>query len=274
MKNKLIKKCKICGSNKLKFFYESDKKKYYSCQRCGFVFQNPLPSISELKTYYSEKYFNENYFYDNKELDLRSKQYSLDRKILLKYFKDTKNKKILDYGCGNGIFLSKFKSKKFGFEFNKDAKVSKSVKRLNFKNINEKKYDLIIMRGVIEHIPNFEIIVKQLCKSLKKGGIFYITATPNTNNLSFLLSPKNFNQNDVRHIFHFNNINISMLFLKNNLFNIETIYQYSETPYAKYYDDYKFSKIQLRNFLKFSKKNSKSPPGVGNMMTAIFKKMI
>ena len=104
------------------------------------------------------------------------------------------------------------------------------------------------MRGVIEHIPNFEIIVKQLCKSLKKGGIFYITATPNTNNLSFLLSPKNFNQNDVRHIFHFNNINISMLFLKNNLFNIETIYQYSETPYAKYYDDYKFSKSNLEIF--------------------------
>ena len=129
------------------------------------------------------------------------------------------------------------------------------------------------MRGVIEHIENFDVVVKELCKRLKIGGFFYITATPNTNNLSFFLSPKDFNQNDFGHIYHFNNVNLCMFFLKNNLFNIETIYQYSDTPYAKYSNDYKLSKKQLRNFSNFNKKKSKSPPGVGNMMTLIFKKL-
>ena len=41
------------------------------------------------------------------------------------------------------------------------------------------------MRGVIEHVPNFEEIIKKLSKCVKKNGLFYITATPNSNNLTF-----------------------------------------------------------------------------------------
>ena len=40
-----------------------------------------------------------------------AEKYNLDKKIILKYFKDNKTKKILDYGCGNGEFLNLFKSK-------------------------------------------------------------------------------------------------------------------------------------------------------------------
>jgi len=64
-----------------------------------------------------------------------------------------------------------------------------------------------------------------------------------------------------------------MFFLKNNLFNIETIFQYSGTPYAKFKRDYRHSKIQLKNYLNSKSKKSISPPGVGNMMTLLFKKL-
>ena len=130
------------------------------------------------------------------------------------------------------------------------------------------------MRGVIEHIIDFDKVVERLSKKLKKGGYFYITATPNTNNLTFFLSNKDFNQNHFGHIYHFNNVNLSMFFLKKNLFNIETIYQYSETPYSNYLKDYKFSKIQLKNYERKTKKKTKSPAGVGNMMTLLFKKIV
>ena len=128
------------------------------------------------------------------------------------------------------------------------------------------------MRGVIEHIPNFDIIVKNLSSCLKKGGLFYITATPNTNNLTFFLSKRNFNQNHPAHLFHFNNVNLSLFFLKLNFLNILMRYEYFETPYANISNDF----INLRKQLKYfkNKKNkSISPPGVGNMMSAIFKKM-
>jgi 2-polyprenyl-3-methyl-5-hydroxy-6-metoxy-1,4-benzoquinol methylase len=275
-KKKLIKSCKICKSKQIKFIYKYSKQNYYKCNLCGLVFQNPFPTISFLKKYYNKEYFNKGYSIiskqSRKELYLREIQYKLDKKILTKYFKDSPNKNILDYGCGNGNFLAKFKSKKYGYDFNNDVKFNKSIQKVDF--TKKIKFDLIIMRGVIEHILNFDEVVVQLIKKLKKGGFFYITATPNTNNLSFFLSNKSFNQNkDLGHIFHFNNVNLSMFFLKNNLFNIETIFQYPETPYAKFKKDYKHSKIQLKNYLNSKDKKSISPPGVGNMMTLLFKKL-
>ena len=127
------------------------------------------------------------------------------------------------------------------------------------------------MRGVIEHIPNFEIVVKNLSLCLKKGGLFYITATPNSNNLTFFLSNKDFNQNHPGHLFHFNNVNLSLLFLKNSFLNIVMRYEYLDTPYVNLDKDFKNLKRQLKTYKKKIKKNS--PPSVGNMMTAIFKKM-
>ena len=276
-KKKLIKICKICKSKKIKFLYKYENQNYHKCDSCDLVFQNPLPNISFLKKYYNKEYFDNNYSKKSKQskklVNSRNIQYGLDKKILMRHFKDDKNKNILDYGCGNGNFLAKFKSKKYGYEFNDEAKLNKSIQKTDLKKI-KKKFDLIIMRGVIEHIINFDEIVVQLVKKLKKGGFFYITATPNINNLSFFLSNKSFNQNrDLGHIYHFNNVNLSMFFLKNNLFNIETIFQYFETPYSNIKKDYELSKTQLQNYLNSKNKISISPPGVGNMMTLLFKKL-
>ena len=95
----------------------------------------------------------------------RTKQYNLDKKYLLKNFSDKKNKKILDFGCGNGNFLKKFKSKKYGYEFNLEAKRNRSITYLEYKEIDLYKFDAIIMRGVIEHIPKFYLVLKKLFRS-------------------------------------------------------------------------------------------------------------
>ena len=268
-------KCKICDKiinlNK-SYLYTHNKIRYYRCNNCLFVFQNPLPNSQKLKDLYSKEYFNQNYLKNNNDFKLRKIQYKLDKKIILKYYKDKKNNKILDYGCGNGTFLKQFKSKKIGFEFNKDARVDSSIKRVSLKKVFKEKYDLIIMRGVIEHIPNFEEVIKKLSKCVKKSGLFYITATPNSNNLTFFLSSKDFNQNHPGHLFHFNNVNLSLLFLKNNFLNTVMKFEYLDTPYANLKKDFKYLKKQLKTH-KNKKKSKYSPPSVGNMMTAIFKKM-
>ncbi len=267
-------KCKICfnkDKKNISYFYTHKNIRYYRCNNCFFIFQHPLPSNKELKKLYNKEYFNKNYFENTEAFNLRKIQYKLDKKIILKHFKDEKSKKILDYGCGNGNFLRLFKAKKIGFEFNKEAKVDRSIKILSFKKVLNEKYDLIIMRGVIEHVPNFEEIIKKLSKCVNKNGLFYITATPNTNNLTFFLSNKDFNQNHPGHLFHFNNVNLSLLFLKNNFLNIVMRYEYLDTPYANLNNDFKNLKRQLKTYKKRIKKIS--PPSVGNMMTAIFKKM-
>ena len=48
-------------------------------------------------------------------------------------------------------------------------------------------------------------------------------------------------------------------------------YEYLDTPYANLDKDFKNLKRQLKSYKRRIKKIS--PPSVGNMMTAIFKKM-
>ncbi len=60
-KEPLIKVCKICKSKKIKFIYKYQTQNYYMCIKCNLVFQNPLPTISFLKDYYSKEYFDLNY---------------------------------------------------------------------------------------------------------------------------------------------------------------------------------------------------------------------
>ncbi len=266
-------RCKICLNKnivKFKFVYTHEKIRYFQCIFCDFIFQHPIPSQDELKLLYNKNYFESNYK-KSKEYRLRKIQYQKDKKIILEFFKDKKNKKVLDYGCGNGEFLSLFKSKKFGYELNDSAEVNKKINRISKKEVFQKKFDMIIMRGVIEHLPDFDEIIKKLSKCLVKNGLFYITATPNTNNLTFFLSKKDFNQNTPRHIFHFNNVNLSLFFLKRNFLNLCTKFEYIDTPYANIKSDFKNLKNQLRKINK--KEKTISPPSVGNMLTSIFKKM-
>lgn len=123
------------------------------------------------------------------------------------------------------------------------------------------------MRGVIEHIKNFELRVKMLISSLKVGGLFVITATPNSYSYNFQSNKKLFNQNNERHLYHFNHINLTEFFLKKKMYNIDVSFPYYDTPYSNASKDYK-------NLKKIENKFSKiSPPSVGNMMSLVFKKM-
>jgi SAM-dependent methyltransferase len=98
-----------------------------------------------------------------------------------------KNKKIMEVGIGSGRILknliSFFPSKATGIEPSNAIDVakknidSKNVEFLNIKgeNINfNEEYDFIFSLGVIHHIPNYEVVLKNIHKSLKKNGEFII----------------------------------------------------------------------------------------------------
>ncbi len=108
--------------------------------------------------------------------------------------------RILDVGCGGGIFcepLSRLGANVLGIDSNKKAIVSakahakKSKLKINYINtkiekINpEHKFDVISCMEVLEHVDDVKIILKNIRKNLKPGGIF-IGSTINKSIPSFL----------------------------------------------------------------------------------------
>ena len=112
-------------------------------------------------------------------MKLRNIQYYNDRDFILKYLK---RGKILDVGCGGGFFLSKFPKKfnKIGLDLDKrSSEIGKkkfNIKILNKKlgdeDLNKNTFNLIIFRGVIEHLYDPKVATDRAYTLLKKGRIF------------------------------------------------------------------------------------------------------
>ena len=101
------------------------------------------------------------------------------------YNKKLANLEILDLGCGGGIIcepLSRLGAKVTGIDFvkknievakhhakNSKLKINYSSQDLNSFN-TIKKYDLILMLEIIEHLENWQFVVKKILKNLKSNG--------------------------------------------------------------------------------------------------------
>lgn len=86
----------------------------------------------------------------------------------------TKEGRILDYGCSEGIFVSYLKNKGFTFVEGYDA----FVDRYSDKQILGHQYDCITCQDVIEHVESPRDLIHQLASMLNPGGLLAI-GTPN-----------------------------------------------------------------------------------------------
>ena len=103
----------------------------------------------------------------------------------------TKNKDLLDYGCGWGGFLINCKKAKSlsGVELKNKciSYIKKNFKKIEIKkDINHfnKNFDLITLYHVLEHLPNQLDTLKNLRKKLNKKGKIIIEV-PHSNDLLF-----------------------------------------------------------------------------------------
>lgn len=107
----------------------------------------------------------------------------------------SKNGKVLDIGCGKGLFLKTFIQKNptwkaFGIEPSKNAcKFHRTtipfadVSNTDYKSSNflEKKFNLIVANGVLEHVLSPFEFLSDIKKSLKENGVCFI-GVPNFKN--------------------------------------------------------------------------------------------
>lgn len=139
--------------------------KYYSLLRD----RNESKSKKKLK----RNIVNNKIFYNNIHIPIFDDDF---RRTIL-FEKYLKNKNILDFGCGWGGFLKNLRNFKSlsGIELRKDCinYIQSNIQKVNISNdLNtlEKKFDVITMFHVLEHIPKQIEILKMLKSKLKKKG--------------------------------------------------------------------------------------------------------
>jgi len=177
----------------------------------------------------------------------RKEMYIQDRNWILNHISEGK---VLDIGCSGGDFLRTFDSNKwdkFGIDLTNDA-LQSACKNYGIKTFKGKvwetdvgsDYDLVMMRGVIEHFKDPLPAMKKAVDILKPGGLIYITATPAGDAFAFnvyrhrwrLFTP-------LEHIHFFSAKQLNKLFKDFGAEPISIHYPYQETPYANVLEDHK-----------------------------------
>lgn len=183
----------------------------------------PQPKGVELASYYeSEDYISHT---DSKKSFIDKlyqgvKSIALKNKLkLLNSFK-TEEKKLLDIGCGTGDFLLTCKNNGWnveGVEPNKNAKNIAETKLsstiyTDIDNVLSKRFDVITLWHVLEHVPNLEEYISKLKLLLKPNGVL-IVAVPNFKSYDALYYKQFWAAFDVpRHLWHFSKKSIQELF--------------------------------------------------------------
>ena len=147
------------------------------------------------------------------------KKYSLWKKVQLINKYCVEEKTLLDVGAGTGDFLLKAKNRNWkveGVEPNREAKMRAKEKGIDLYSglgtLVDRKYNVITLWHVLEHLPNLDNQIKQLVSLLNENGTLII-AVPNFKSFDAQYYQKYWAAYDVpRHLWHFSKRTIEKLF--------------------------------------------------------------
>ncbi len=165
------------------------------CEACGFIHVNPIPTVEELTTTYRHDYYEKTkplsltrYMEDEAWYQI---QYN-DRYDSFDEHKKNGPGRILDVGCGPGLFLkcgkergwetvgiepstqAAEKARSFGIDTIEDFLSDELAPRLG-------QFDVVHTSLVLEHIPNPIDFLRTIHSVTKPGGLICVTA-PNDYN--------------------------------------------------------------------------------------------
>lgn len=277
------KNCIICGSTSFKRWANHGPFKTVRCNKCDFIWMRPFLNRAGLEKYYKE-HLSTRRLNNDAKMKQRTAQYQEDKAFIHRYV-ETGN--VLDVGCSGGFFLNELSSKfkKHGIEIDADA-VAYAKKNFSFgKNIHcipledvpypNNSFDLVVMRGVIEHLPDPVEAVRKVSELVKKGGFFYITATPNGASFAFNVFREKWNLfHPTQHIWHFSPRTLEILCKKFGLRLVALDFPYLGTPYENAEEDVLTIAKAIHAIRKGKRTSLKTgPPFWENMMSIVFQKI-
>jgi 2-polyprenyl-3-methyl-5-hydroxy-6-metoxy-1,4-benzoquinol methylase len=206
--------CPICGQNDFEVLFESNMKpddfnvlfdysmeghdsregvegylvpgkewgRHVRCKNCNLIYMNPMEKVSKTNEYYSKA--KNTHAPTIRECYLRTAKSQV--RLIQKYAGGTN---LLDIGCAQGFFL--FSASKAGYttkgiEISQDAAAyaikefgldveAKPFEELRFP---ENHFDVVTLWQVLEHVPYPLMMLKEVHRILKPGGLV-VASTPN-----------------------------------------------------------------------------------------------
>lgn len=177
-----VSRCDICDGDRLAEV--SSAARIWKCERCGFAFANPRPSLDDLIKFYSKPGKYEDWLRDHE-----SRQ-RLWRRRLRKVLRSAHQGSLLDVGAGIGQFLNMARphfSSVNGTEVSSVAvQISSDQYGLSLhQGVLEElelgsTYSNVTLFHVLEHVPSPRAMLEICFNLLSPGGRLFI-AVPNDN---------------------------------------------------------------------------------------------
>lgn len=238
-------KCDLCEKEDYRIVYDqlidsiSLKAEFFQlvmCNNCHLVSLSPKPDAQTLRSYYTSEYQP---YKKDRGIYLLLKQllWRMDKHFIKRLIGSTGS--VLEIGCDQGEYLHALGNQydRLGIEMDAGC-VEKGKQRFkldlregtleDFTFSPQKKFNLIIMRHVLEHLSSPEMALKKLKSLLAPGGTALIS-TPNFNSIERMLFGRYWHSLDIpRHLFIFTPKTFAS-YLQKNGFQIICL-KYSSVP--------------------------------------------
>ncbi len=211
--------CNLCGGDDYQILFDGRDRtlggtetfQSVRCRKCGLIYLNPRPTLSEIDQYYPPQY--EPFTRYDQPLSWFGRlgyRVSMNKKYRIAV-RGIKPGKLLDVGCGNGDFLGWIKNHGWEVYGLDPSPVAVEAARKRGLEIFRGQlfdapylpasFDVITMWDVLEHVHDPLANLKRVAKLLKPGGRFTVTL-PNPDGLDFRLFGRLWTGLDVpRHLY-------------------------------------------------------------------------
>lgn len=216
--------CPVCTDNASKSFLAKVNLIFgidydlLECTNCGVIYFEPMPTVSELSTFYSGSYYN----FDKSREEGKGMAFA----HRLRRWKT--NGKFLDVGCATGFFINGIKKHSkwevYGTDFGESA-VRYAREKLGLNVVQGDLadaqfptafFDYVHVNNVLEHVLNPVSLLKECRRIIKPDGIFFLSVPNGFNDsldlIDFWKEEKKPARSKSGHIFFFPARTLLMLF--------------------------------------------------------------
>lgn len=218
--------CVVCKSDSGKIFKRKSNYRFFKCQDCGLVYIDPLPQVKDL--------YDETYYFSwglegsattgiPKALrEMKLVTFGLRLKEIEKHIKPGK---FLDVGCATGFALEV--AEKRGWEPHgvELSEYSSSIARDKFgfqivtgtifdADYPDDYFDAVMLSDLLEHVPDPEVMIAEMFRILKPGGILSVI-TPNVESMTSKVMGRRWIHYKLEHLFYFSPGNMTPVLERN-----------------------------------------------------------